>query len=304
MQPAQKPEVKLRKNILIVDNNSEIELLLKEPLMKQAETAGVFPILVRARDGIDAALKSANQKFDMVIVDMDAPRIMDGDFVRNLHSARNTHAAELFVLSPDEFGELPDQLKRSSKFFKKPVSAEELIASLISAFNKDKAHHENPHPKHVVDVRIINAVIASTVNVLFQYGVSSVSMGKAESRSPQETLLGEISSVVEIKSQSFRGYLTISFDKESYLEVISAMLMEEQTEINEDNQEAVGEINNIIFGNAKKEIAAYGVELAVPKVIVGHNHKLAFVPGSAGMIVPFTTNKGKFYVTVVALPLS
>ncbi|MNL37106.1 CheC-like family protein [compost metagenome] len=82
------------------------------------------------------------------------------------------------------------------------------------------------------------------------------------------------------------------------------MLMEEQTDLTPDNQDAVGEINNIIFGNAKSEISNFGVQLTVPKVIIGANHIIACEKGSAGMLIPFSTSRGKFYITVAAFPVA
>ncbi|MNT92559.1 hypothetical protein D3C72_2338680 [compost metagenome] len=80
------------------------------------------------------------------------------------------------------------------------------------------------------------------------------------------------------------------------------MLMEEQTELNADNQDAVGEINNIIFGNAKAEITNFGVKLTVPRVVMGANQVIPSSAGAAGMLIPFSTTKGKFYIKVIAQP--
>lgn len=305
----QKKEMKLRKNILIVDNNCELEQSVKEPLLKQLESSGVSPIVVRAKDGAEAAIKSENQKFDMVIIDTEVPRLMDGGFVYGIHTYKNTQDAEVIVISQKDPADLPESL-RSSKFFKKPVSPEELINAMISVLNVQ--HHGQAKDastaaaatKYAVDVRVINAVIKATTNVLAQFGVTSVKMEKAGPKSPQECLLGEVSSVIDIKSQSFQGYLSISFDKGSFLEVVSTMLMEEQTELTQDNQDAVGEINNIIFGNAKSEITSYGVQMTVPRVLLGSDQIVPCAAGSAGMMIPFSTSKGKFYLTVVALPIA
>jgi len=81
------------------------------------------------------------------------------------------------------------------------------------------------------------------------------------------------------------------------------MLMEEQTDITADNQDAVGEINNIIFGNAKSDLAQFGVSMTIPKVIHGADQKMSCPEGSAAMRVPFTTEKGKFYIDVIAHPV-
>ncbi|MFV3408487.1 chemotaxis protein CheX [Bdellovibrio bacteriovorus] len=302
--------MKTRKNILIVDNNCELEQLVKEPLLKQLENSGVSPVVIRAKDGAEAAIKSENQKFDVVLIDTEVPRLMDGGFVYGIHTYKNTQDAELIVISQRDSTDLPESLQ-SSKFFKKPVSPNELITAMISVLNAQ--HHgtgaKEPATaaaatKYAVDVRVINAVIKATTHVLGQFGCSSVKMEKAGPKSPHDPMMGEVSSVVEIKSQAFQGHLCISFDKGSFLEVVSSMLMEEQTELNKDNQDAVGEINNIIFGNAKAEISSYGVQMTVPKVLLGSGQNVPCAQGSAGMMIPFATEKGKFYITVVALPLA
>ncbi len=300
--------MKLRKNILIVDSNGELEQLIREPLLKQLENSGVSPIVVRAKDGAEAAIKSENQKFDMVIIDTEVPRLMDGGFIYGIHTYKNTQDAEIIVLSTKRTDRSSRVFKRR-QVFQKPVMPPELISAMISVMNIQ--HHGGAKDtstvvaavKYAVDVRVINAVIKATMNVLGQFGVTTVNMGKAGQQSPHDPLQGEVSSVIDIKSQFFQGYLCVSFDKASYLEVVSTMLMEEQTELNKDNQDAVGEINNIIFGNAKSEITNYGVQMTVPRVILGTNRVIPCAQGAAGMMIPFSTSKGKFYLSVVALPV-
>lgn len=298
--------MKQRKTILIVDNNCELEQLVKGPLIKELENSDVTPIVVRAKDGADAAIKSENQKFDMVLIDTEVPRLMDGGFVYGLSSYKNTQDAELMVVSQRDTTELPETLK-AAKIFKKPVNPADLINAMVQCLNDEHLNNKKPaagatSARYAVDVRVINAVIKATTNVLKQFGVAETKMEKAAPKPATDPLLGEVSSLVDIKSQSFTGYLCISFDKNSYLEVVSTMLMEEQTELTPDNQDAVGEINNIIFGNAKSDLAQFGVEMTVPKVLIGANKTLPCPEGSAGMLIPFSTGKGKFYLTVVAFP--
>lgn len=303
--------MKRRKNILIVDNRTELEQIVKESLSKELSNSDISVIMVRAKDGAEAAIKSENQKFDMVLIDTDVPRLMDGGFVYGIQSYKNTQDADIFLISQKDVSELPESLQ-SSKIFKKPVNPNELIKTMVGVLNAQ--HHgatdSAPSPavstagKYAVDVRVINAVIKATTNVLVQFGVTDVKMEKACHKAPTDCFSGEISSVVDIKSRSFKGFLTISFDKASYLEVVSTMLMEEQTDLTPDNQDAVGEINNIIFGNAKAEITNFGIELTVPKVLIGKDQHVTCPEGSAAMMIPFSTGKGKFYLTITALPVA
>ncbi|WP_413292033.1 chemotaxis protein CheX [Bdellovibrio sp. HCB185ZH] len=302
--------MKTRKTILIVDNNSGLENLVREPLSDRFRDSNVAPIVVRAKDGAEAAIKTENQKFDVVLIDTEVPRLMDGGFVYGLHSYKNTQDANLIVVTQKESSELPDTLQ-SCVLLKKPINPDELVNAMVKCLNQGApapasaapAAATSPQAKYAVDVRVINAVIKATMNVFAQFGVQNITMGKPETKSPHDALKGEISSVVEIKSQSYQGYLAISFDKASYLEVVSTMLMEEQTELNAENQDAVGEINNIIFGNAKSEITNFGVQLTVPKVLIGADSMIECKQGSAGMLIPFSTTKGHFYLKVIAVPV-
>lgn len=285
--------------------------MIKEPLLKQFENSEISPSVVRAKDGAEAAIKAENQKFDLILIDTEVPRLMDGGFLFGIQSYKNTQEADLFVVSEKGVQELPETLK-TSKFFQKPVSPSELINSMIEVINTQYLSNKEAvsaaagaaNSKYAVDVRVINAVIKSTTKVLKQFGISTIVMEKAGPKSAAEPLMGEVSSIVDIQSQSFQGYLCISFEKGSYLEVISTILMQEQTELTKSNQDAVGEINNIIFGNAKSEISHQGVKMTIPRVLLGKNQSVPCPPGSAGMIIPFKTVKGSFYITVYAFPLA
>lgn len=294
-----------RKTILILDNNCELEQLVREPLLKHLEKVSCSAVLVRAKDGADAARKSENQKFDIVLIDTEVPRLMDGGFVHGMRTYKNTVDADLIVISQKEANDLPEPLKKS-RFIKKPYEPATVIDAMISTLNQQMgagATATATANRFAVDVRVINAMINSTMKVLGQFGVASIKMDKATQKSPQDELSGEVSSVVEIKSPPFRGMLTVSFDKESFLEIASAMLMEEQNEITSENQDAAGEINNIIYGNAKAELSSFGVEMTVPKVLLGSHQSLKCPEGSAAMSIPFSTTKGKFYLTVIAVPV-
>lgn len=293
----QKKEPKVRRNILLVDNNPHLETSIKPHLQSLFENSAVLPILVRAKDGPDAASKSDNQKFDILLIDTDTPRLMDGGFIHGLKSYKNTQHADVMVLSERPITELPPPLQ-SSRFFNKPVDMTKLSQAITDVF-----HPETPKTsKYLVDVRVINSVIKSTTRVFQQFGCTNIKMGSPSPQPANTPLIGEVSSVVDIKSEGFKGHLAVSFTKESFLEIASLMLMEEQTELTEDNQDAVGEINNIIFGNAKAEITDFNIQMTLPKIVFGKNHTLFSPEGSAGMIIPFATEKGHFYISITAYP--
>jgi CheY-specific phosphatase CheX len=293
-------ELKHRRFVLIVDDGTIHKNLFASTLVEQFRKRSIALTLVSAKDGAQASLKAVNQKFDAIILDTSVPRMVESGFATNFRSVKNTRDGHLYVVSEVKPEDLPDSLK-TGRLFSKPFQAQELVDALMQDLSGNEPEEEVS--KYAVDVRVINAIISSTVKVLGQFQVKEIKMGKPVMKDPQDPMGGVISSVLSIVSQNFQGQLSISFDKSSFLELVTNMLCEEQTDITPDNQDAVGEINNIIYGNAKPDLAQFGVAMSIPKVIYGANQCLVCPVGSAAMSVPFQTSKGVFYIDVVAHPM-
>jgi len=292
-------EPKCRRYVLVIDDGSLHKSLFETTLVEQFKKRNIALTLVMAKDGAQASLKAVNQKFDAVILDTAVPRMFESGFANNLRSIKNTRDGRLYVVSQEKPDALPESLQ-TGRVFQKPFEHNELIEALIQDLSGDPVVEPS---KYAVDVRVINAIISSTLKVLGQFQVKDIKMGTPEIKDPSVPMAGVISSVLNIVSKNFQGQLSISFDKESYLELVSNMLCEEQKEINVENQDAVGEINNIIYGNAKPDLAQFGIEMAIPKVVQGEGQILACPDGSAAMRVPFQTAKGRFYIEVIAHPM-
>jgi CheY-specific phosphatase CheX len=282
--------LKYRRFVLIVDDGTIHKALFAAKLSEKLRTMDIALTMVAASDGAQASLKAVNQKFDVVILDTSVPRIVESGFA--------TSHGPLYVVGDASQCALGSQAART---FQKPIDSQKIIEALIQDLRSDQP--EVSKSSIAVDVRVINAVIASTLKVLGQYGMNEVKMEKPQTKNCQEPLGGCISSVLDIVSKTFQGQLAISFDKKSFLELVSSMFGEEQLDINSDNQDAVGEINSIIYGNAKADLVQYGVMMKIPKIIHGEGQSLVCPGGSAGMRVPFKTSKGHFYIEVLAHPI-
>jgi len=72
----------------------------------------------------------------------------------------------------------------------------------------------------------------------------------------------------------------------------------EVDEINEDVQDAMGELANMLAGSLKPFIADNGekVELSLPSVVYGEEYTLTVINKADWMIVPFTVSHGDFLV--------
>lgn len=58
-----------------------------------------------------------------------------------------------------------------------------------------------------------------------------------------------------------RGTISVSFTETSILAIVSNMLGEEIKEMNEEIKDAVGEITNMISGQARKKLDEQGMSL-------------------------------------------
>ncbi|HNR52489.1 MAG TPA: chemotaxis protein CheX, partial [Deltaproteobacteria bacterium] len=84
------------------------------------------------------------------------------------------------------------------------------------------------------------------------------------------------------------------------LSIVSSMFGEQVTEINEEVREAVGEILNIISGQARQKLETQGRVLkgAIPTVIAGKNHTITHITRQPIIAVPFETDSGQFTIEI------
>lgn len=94
------------------------------------------------------------------------------------------------------------------------------------------------------------------------------------------------------------GMVVINLSVEVALKAASAMLMEEKNEIDEDVIDAVGELANVIAGQAKTELEHYELSVSLPNVVTGDNHEIRFPSSAAPLVVPFKTDFGPLRLEV------
>jgi chemotaxis protein CheX len=81
------------------------------------------------------------------------------------------------------------------------------------------------------------------------------------------------------------------------------MLMCENTEINGDVVDAVGELTNMVAGGAKAKLAEYQLMVSLPNVITGRDHEVRFPSDVTPICVPFSTKWGALALEVGFAPV-
>ena len=107
---------------------------------------------------------------------------------------------------------------------------------------------------------------------------------------------GIVTGVIGLAGEKTSGTLVISFDEPTVLKILSNMLGEPVTEISDDVLDAVGEITNMICGDAKRLFSERNVvmNMATPLVISGVGVKMRDRITRKTTVMPFKTEAGNF----------
>ena len=108
---------------------------------------------------------------------------------------------------------------------------------------------------------------------------------------------GLISAIIKVTGDR-HGSMSVSFSKESAEALVKGMLGEAATDIMEDAPDAVGEIGNMISGQARAGLVKMGLNLqgSTPTVIVGENHTIPHCASAPVVVLPFSTEEGEITV--------
>ncbi|MBW2037537.1 MAG: chemotaxis protein CheX [Deltaproteobacteria bacterium] len=149
-----------------------------------------------------------------------------------------------------------------------------------------------------MDVKLINPFIDATFNVLETMASTKATAGKPYLKR-DKTAQGDVTGIIGLTGET-RGTISISFTKNSILPIVSKMFGEEMKELNDEIKDAVGEIANMISGQARQGLEEMGRSLkaAIPTVIMGPNHTITHVTNYPIIAIPFTTGNGAFTIEV------
>ncbi|MFH1155809.1 MAG: chemotaxis protein CheX [Pseudomonadota bacterium] len=149
-----------------------------------------------------------------------------------------------------------------------------------------------------MDVKYINPFINATINVLETMAFVTV---KAESPFLKKDNLarGDVTGVIGLTGVA-NGTISVTFHEDCILNIVSNMFGEEMKELNHEIADAVGELTNMISGQARKELEEEGrvFKAAIPSVITGKNHSISHYTKGPTIAIPFSTDKGKFTIEV------
>jgi len=106
-----------------------------------------------------------------------------------------------------------------------------------------------------------------------------------------------VSGVIGLSGKA-AGTVVINLSEEVAIKGASAMLMMELTELDADVIDAVGEIANMVAGQAKAELEEYDLSVSLPNVVTGKGHEVRFPSDAKPIAVEFDTDFGPLRLVV------
>lgn len=147
-----------------------------------------------------------------------------------------------------------------------------------------------------MDVAYVNPFVISTIETFQKMLNSDATPGQVQLKN-DTTYTYDVSGVIGLSGEA-QGSICLSFPKLIALKVVSGLIGTDIKIIGPEVADAIGEIANIIAGNAKQHLTQFNLSISLPKVIMGKNHKIASQRGVPTIVVPFESSYGKFAMEV------
>lgn len=179
----------------------------------------------------------------------------------------------------------------------KPFNPDDVVKSIAAALRKGQA------VRPTVNVEFINPFIDATRNVFSSMCQVEIVRKKIFLKDDYK-MLGDISGVMQLTGTA-TGSVVISMSAQLACLVVGNMLGEAPAaELTQDVADAIGEIINMISGQAKASLVKtkYHFNVSIPKVVTGPGHEIVHRPGTANIVVVFEGAGHDFSLQVCLLP--
>lgn len=112
---------------------------------------------------------------------------------------------------------------------------------------------------------------------------------------------GDVTGLVALPGVKASGFMSISFEKDCILGIVSALIGESHDEINSSVSDASGELTNMISSVARSKLTEQGIELgmALPFTVIGKNVAVDTAMSEQGYATIISTKFGSFQIAVL-----
>jgi chemotaxis protein CheX len=147
------------------------------------------------------------------------------------------------------------------------------------------------------DLEFIQVLIKAASHVFSTFNIESLKFQKPLLHNKIENKLTiSIRGKIMLKHAFFNGSFFISFPQNTFLNLYEEVVGSAGEEINSENRDFAGELANMVFGHAKKELEEHGVKLDMALPVLDQSEEI--VSKKPIYVVPVQSSLGDFYLKV------
>ncbi len=147
-----------------------------------------------------------------------------------------------------------------------------------------------------MDVKCINPFMGAIKNVFSTMLKMDVQFGKPHIHN-QDSVSHDVSGIIGLSGEVV-GAVIVSFPKLSAIKIASIFAGISLSDVDEDFSDAIGELANMIAGNAKKDIEGLNIMISTPSVVIGAGHQVKSTRMIPKLAIPCSCPAGSFVVEV------
>lgn len=147
-----------------------------------------------------------------------------------------------------------------------------------------------------MQVKYINPFLAASVNLFKNYLGSELS-NETPFVNKEPCDLDEVSAIIGLSGDVI-GAVVLSFDRETAIKIVSKFAARQYVGLSSEVIDGVGELVNILAGNAKKDLNEFRIDISLPGVITGSKSKINWPSDVPVITIPFKSDMGKFNISV------
>jgi chemotaxis protein CheX len=148
-----------------------------------------------------------------------------------------------------------------------------------------------------MDVRYINPFIASVKTVFETMVMTNVTVGKPIPAGGGNDPVVDVSAVIGLSGDAV-GAVVLSFDMDTASNIASKFAGIELKPDHPDFSDALGELCNMVAGQAKAKLEGLNCSISLPSVIIGREHIVSQSRSKPRLLLPCQSDLGKFHVEV------
>ncbi len=144
-----------------------------------------------------------------------------------------------------------------------------------------------------MQVEYINPFVRSVLSVFSTMANCTLTRGQPFIKDSHQPM-HEVSGIIGLSGKA-KGTVVLSLDREAAMRATEALLGERPSSIDADVTDAIGELTNMIAGNAKAQLERYALSVSLPTVITGKGHCIDFPQGRTGDLHPLRLRVGNHH---------